>query len=72
MQDQPAPSDNAYALTNANAPTPTTNEPYLQISGNYNSIYINPCFSDFASLPGYHYPWLVVPRCGIELIPVVA
>ena len=41
-----------YALTNANAPTPATNEPYPQISGNYNSIYINPYFSNFASLPG--------------------
>ena len=55
-QDQPVPFDNAYTLTNANAPAtfnaPVTNEPYSQISGDYNPIHINPYFSDLASLPG--------------------
>jgi acyl dehydratase len=31
---------------------PTTNEPYSKVSGDFNSIYINPYFSDYASLPG--------------------
>ena len=43
-QDQAVPFDNTYTLT--------TNEPYLQISGDYNTIHINPYFSDFASLLG--------------------
>lgn len=47
--------DNAYTLTSANVPstftTPATNEPYSQISGDYNLIHINPYFSDYASLP---------------------
>ena len=32
--------------------TPSTNEPYSKISGDFNPIHINPYFSDFASLPG--------------------
>lgn len=45
-----------YALTSATNPaiftTPSTNEPYSKVSGDYNPIHINPYFSDFASLPG--------------------
>ena len=56
MQDQPVLSENVYTLNNANVPAtftaPTTNEPYLQTSGDYNPIHINPYFSDFTSLPG--------------------
>ena len=55
-QDQPIPFNNAYTLTNTNAPAtfnvPAANERYSQISGNYNPIHINPYFSDLASLPG--------------------
>ena len=32
--------------------TPTSNEAYSKISGDFNPIHINPYFSDFASLPG--------------------
>ena len=32
--------------------TPATNEPYSQVSGDYNPIHVNPYFSDLAFLPG--------------------
>ena len=32
--------------------TPFTNEPYLEVSGDFNPIHINPYFAAFASLPG--------------------
>jgi fatty acid synthase subunit alpha, fungi type/fatty acid synthase subunit beta, fungi type len=55
-QDQPVLFENAYTLTDANLPAtftaPATNEPYLQTSGDYNPIHINPYFSDYTSLPG--------------------
>lgn len=45
-----------YALitdpASATYKTPSTNEPYSKVSGDYNPIHINPYFSDFASLPG--------------------
>jgi fatty acid synthase subunit alpha len=62
-QDQPVPFDNACTLTKANAPT--TNEPYSQISGDYNPIYINSYFSDFAFLLGTitHAMWSSAATC---------
>jgi len=45
-----------YSLINdpasATYTTPSTNEHYSKISGDFNPIHINPYFSDFASLPG--------------------
>ena len=45
-----------YALitdpASATYTTPSTNEPYSKISGDFNPIHINPYFSDYASLPG--------------------
>ncbi|KZT29627.1 fatty acid synthase [Neolentinus lepideus HHB14362 ss-1] len=32
--------------------TPSTNEPYSGISGDFNPIHVNPYFSDYAALPG--------------------
>lgn len=44
-----------YSLTKADESTifnaPLTNEPYSQISGDFNPIHVNPYFSDYASLP---------------------
>lgn len=69
-QDQPILFDGAYTLTNANVPatftTPATNEPYSQISGDYNPIHINPYFSDFASLPG------IITHGLVPLVPLLA
>jgi fatty acid synthase subunit alpha len=48
-------SNEGYSLTATAATTfstPSTNEPYSKISGDFNPIHINPYFSDFASLPG--------------------
>jgi len=45
-----------YSLTSSkvasNFISPSTNEPYSKISGDFNPIHINPYFSDFAQLPG--------------------
>jgi fatty acid synthase subunit alpha, fungi type len=50
----PLPND-GYSLTNSDESTlfnaPLTNEPYSQISGDFNPIHVNPYFSDYASLP---------------------
>ncbi|KAF9467993.1 fatty acid synthase [Collybia nuda] len=50
----PLPND-GYTLTSGNDSilfnAPLTNEPYSQISGDFNPIHINPYFSDYASLP---------------------
>jgi fatty acid synthase subunit beta len=39
--------------------TPFSNEPYPQVSGDFDPIHVNPYFSDFASLPGVitHGTW---------------
>ena len=48
-------ANEGYSLTNRDISTafnaPLTNEPYLKISADFNSIHINPYSSDFASLP---------------------
>jgi fatty acid synthase subunit alpha len=45
-----------YSLMSPSAPTtfasPATNQPYSNVSGDFNPIHVNPYFSDFASLPG--------------------
>ena len=45
-----------YTLTSSEFPAvidaPLTNEPYSNISGDFNPIHINPYFSDYAALPG--------------------
>ncbi|KAF7311393.1 Fatty acid synthase subunit alpha [Mycena kentingensis (nom. inval.)] len=48
----PLPND-GYTLNSAPIVfhAPLTNEPYSQISGDFNPIHINPYFSDYASLP---------------------
>ncbi|KAF7311388.1 Fatty acid synthase [Mycena kentingensis (nom. inval.)] len=48
----PLPND-GYTLNSAPIAfhAPLTNEPYSQISGDFNPIHINPYFSDYASLP---------------------
>lgn len=47
------PLETGYSIaTPAPYTTPSTNEPYSKISGDFNPIHINPYFSDFASLPG--------------------
>ncbi|KAI0046589.1 fatty acid synthase [Auriscalpium vulgare] len=57
-QGLPIPlASGGYTLTTAAAgstlfQSPATNEPYSQISGDFNPIHVNPYFSDFASLPG--------------------
>ncbi|KAI0067274.1 fatty acid synthase [Artomyces pyxidatus] len=56
-QGLPTPlANDGYTLTTTVGATdfqsPSTNEPYSQISGDFNPIHINPYFSDFASLPG--------------------
>lgn len=52
----PIPLENGYALitdpSSATYKTPSTNEPYSKISGDFNPIHVNPYFSDLASLPG--------------------
>ncbi|WWD18974.1 hypothetical protein CI109_103431 [Kwoniella shandongensis] len=52
----PVPLEGGYSLiedpTSAVFTTPSTNEPYSKISGDFNPIHINPYFSDLASLPG--------------------
>lgn len=51
----PLPND-GYNMTTPTGTTvftsPSTNEPYSKVSGDFNPIHINPYFSDFASLPG--------------------
>ncbi|EIN09976.1 fatty acid synthase [Punctularia strigosozonata HHB-11173 SS5] len=49
----PLPND-GYSLSNEPATfvTPSTNEPYSKVSGDFNPIHINPYFSNYASLPG--------------------
>jgi fatty acid synthase subunit beta len=48
-------ANDGYSLTKMGESTifnaPLTNEPYSQISGDFNPIHVNPYFSDFASLP---------------------
>ncbi|KAL5526485.1 FAS2 [Sanghuangporus sanghuang] len=56
-QNVTAPLANeGYSLTKPSVPTifnaPLTNEPYSDVSGDFNPIHVNPYFSDFASLPG--------------------
>nr|ODN98836.1 hypothetical protein L204_02800 [Cryptococcus depauperatus CBS 7855] len=50
------PLENGYSLITdpetAEFTTPSTNEPYSKISGDFNPIHINPYFADLASLPG--------------------
>ena len=47
------PLETGYSIaTPSSYVTPSTNEPYSKISGDFNPIHINPYFSDFASLPG--------------------
>lgn len=47
------PLETGYSIATPSAyVTPSTNEPYSKISGDFNPIHINPYFSDFASLPG--------------------
>ena len=49
-------ANDSYAMTTTEGSTvfnsPLTNEPYSNISGDFNPIHINPYFSDYASLPG--------------------
>lgn len=51
----PIPLENGYSLVTAATPAhfkaPATNEPYSQVSGDFNPIHINPYFSQFAALP---------------------
>ena len=55
-QGLPTPLTNdGYSLTKSAESAfhaPLTNEPYSDISGDFNSIHVNPYFSDYASLPG--------------------
>ena len=52
----PIPVENGYSLVKPDASAkfvaPSTNEPYSNISGDFNPIHINPYFADFAALPG--------------------
>ncbi|KAL0953237.1 hypothetical protein HGRIS_004490 [Hohenbuehelia grisea] len=55
-QGLPTPLANeGYTLTSEGVSTsfnaPLTNEPYSNVSGDFNPIHINPYFSDYASLP---------------------
>jgi fatty acid synthase subunit alpha, fungi type len=49
-------ANDGYNMTNNEEATtfnaPLTNEPYSNISGDFNPIHINPYFSDYTSLPG--------------------
>ncbi|KIJ66907.1 hypothetical protein HYDPIDRAFT_174219 [Hydnomerulius pinastri MD-312] len=48
-------ANDGYTMSSSVSTTftaPLTNEPYSQVSGDFNPIHINPYFSDFASLPG--------------------
>ncbi|OBZ72637.1 Fatty acid synthase subunit beta [Grifola frondosa] len=48
-------SNEGYTMTKADTAifsSPSTNEPYSKVSGDFNPIHINPYFADFASLPG--------------------
>ncbi|MCO5566161.1 hypothetical protein L7F22_019837 [Adiantum nelumboides] len=51
----PVPLENGYSLitpgTSASFKAPATNEPYSNVSGDFNPIHVNPYFSQFASLP---------------------
>ena len=51
----PVPLTTEYHLMSDSNPslyrTPSTDEPYSRVSGDFNSIYTNPYFSAFASLP---------------------
>ncbi|KAI0311286.1 acyl transferase domain-containing protein, partial [Amylostereum chailletii] len=55
-QGKAVPLASEYTLTTSDVATsfqsPATNEPYSQISGDFNPIHINPYFADYASLPG--------------------
>lgn len=51
----PIPLENGYSLVTSATPAhfkaPATNEPYSNVSGDFNPIHVNPYFSQFASLP---------------------
>ncbi|THV02954.1 hypothetical protein K435DRAFT_852388 [Dendrothele bispora CBS 962.96] len=66
------PND-GYLLTKANDSTtfnaPLNNEPYSGVSGDFNPVHINPCFSCYASLPATiaHRLWSsVATRLRVE------
>lgn len=55
-QGLPTPlANDGYTMTGEGVPTtfnaPLTNEPYSNVSGDFNPIHVNPYFSDYASLP---------------------
>ena len=56
QQGSPSPLPNeGYTMSKADSTTfstPSTNEPYSKISGDFNPIHVNPYFADYAALPG--------------------
>ncbi len=56
VKSAPIPLASEYHLTSSANPSlyhaPATNQPYSQVSGDFNPIHTNPYFSSFASLPG--------------------
>jgi len=68
-------SNGGYTVTipdmNTSFKAPFTNEPYSEISGDFNPIHVNPYFSDFASLPATitHGMWTsAATRCFVESV----
>ncbi|RUP46910.1 fatty acid synthase [Jimgerdemannia flammicorona] len=43
------PSESVFSSA---VPSPSSNEPYAKVSGDYNPIHVNPYFADLAQLPG--------------------
>ncbi|PWY99602.1 hypothetical protein BCV70DRAFT_109981 [Testicularia cyperi] len=71
-----APLETGYTLLSSDVPTtfvaPATNEPYSNVSGDFNPIHINPYFSSFASLPGTITHGLFSSAASRKFVEVVA
>ncbi len=71
-----APLESGYTLGSSDVPStfvaPATNEPYSNVSGDFNPIHINPYFSSFASLPGTITHGLFSSAASRKFVEVVA
>ncbi|SPO24499.1 related to fatty acid synthase, beta and alpha chains [Ustilago trichophora] len=71
-----APLETGYTIGASDVPTtfvaPATNEPYSNVSGDFNPIHINPYFSSFASLPGTITHGLFSSAASRKFVEVVA
>ncbi|CBQ73371.1 related to fatty acid synthase, beta and alpha chains [Sporisorium reilianum SRZ2] len=71
-----APLETGYTIGASDVSTsfvaPATNEPYSNVSGDFNPIHINPYFSSFASLPGTITHGLFSSAASRKFVEVVA